>query len=422
MFRSIFLSLLIFECFYSFSQNSHSPYSIFGVGDIYNSSVGRNQSFGGGGYAIRSNLYLNPLNPASFTALDSMSFTFEFGMSAGTNTISNQQASQKFDNSNLNYVGFGTRLNKHWSAGMGLMPYSRVNSRISFTTDLNGLSANTYYVSSGGIYKLYWANGFNVAPGFSLGLNIAYLFGSVNKSRMVLFPTSTASLNTQSESDLRVGDLFLEYGAQYQKKMADAKLTAGFVMNTGTKVSYERDILSGTTYGVNVNSIKDNRLVDTIESLSSVKENFDIPFGTGFGISYEKDNKFLVLADIKYQDWTNARFGGNKDSLSYSTKFSVGLEYIPNWNSPNRAYERYRYRAGFFAGKTPYKLEGNHISDFGMVFGVGIPLRRSKTSFNFAVEFGQKGKIQNNMIKENYVVFTLNLSLSDIWFVKYKYQ
>ncbi len=158
MFRSIFLSLLIFECFYSFSQNSHSPYSIFGVGDIYNSSVGRNQSFGGGGYAIRSNLYLNPLNPASFTALDSMSFTFEFGMSAGTNTISNQQASQKFDNSNLNYVGFGTRLNKHWSAGMGLMPYSRVNSRISFTTDLNGLSANTYYVSSGGIYKLYWAN------------------------------------------------------------------------------------------------------------------------------------------------------------------------------------------------------------------------------------------------------------------------
>ena len=57
-----------------------------------------------------------------------------------------------------------------------------------------------------------------------------------------------------------------------------------------------------------------------------------------------------------------------------------------------------------------------------MSFGLGLPLRKTKSEINLSVEVGERGTTNNNLIKEQFLRFQIGLSLSDIWFVKRKYD
>ena len=57
-----------------------SPYSRYGLGDLQSSAFGRATAMGGAGIASRYNLQINSANPASYTAIDSLNFLFEFGL------------------------------------------------------------------------------------------------------------------------------------------------------------------------------------------------------------------------------------------------------------------------------------------------------------------------------------------------------
>ena len=59
------------------------------------------------------------------------------------------------------------------------------------------------------------------------------------------------------------------------------------------------------------------------------------------------------------------------------------------------------------------------IDDFGINLGFGLPMPRQISSLNLGFEYGQKGTIDNNLIKENYFNIRLSLSLNSTnWFKK----
>jgi len=80
-FKKIFFSLLItISCFgLSAQNNTSSPYSGLGIGELEMSSGGRNTAMGQTGIGLRSNLFMNTANPASLTAIDPQSFLFDIG-------------------------------------------------------------------------------------------------------------------------------------------------------------------------------------------------------------------------------------------------------------------------------------------------------------------------------------------------------
>ena len=60
------------------------------------------------------------------------------------------------------------------------------------------------------------------------------------------------------------------------------------------------------------------------------------------------------------------------------------------------------------------------IDDFGISFGLGLPLKRLST-INMGFEFGKRGTLQNNLIQENYFNLRVGLSLTDMnWFIQRK--
>ena len=90
-------------------------------------------------------------------------------------------------------------------------------------------------------------------------------------------------------------------------------------------------------------------------------------------------------------------------------------------------WNRVTYRAGFYYGKDAVNADGNDLSIYGLTFGTGLPIRKWRsfdnqyTIINTAIEIGKRGNNKNN-ITESFFRVSLGFNLSDIWFVKRKYD
>ncbi len=60
------------------------------------------------------------------------------------------------------------------------------------------------------------------------------------------------------------------------------------------------------------------------------------------------------------------------------------------------------------------------IDDFGISFGLGLPLGNRLSNLNVGFEYGKKGTTSNGLLEENYFNFRLSLSLNDVWFKQRK--
>ena len=58
------------------------------------------------------------------------------------------------------------------------------------------------------------------------------------------------------------------------------------------------------------------------------------------------------------------------------------------------------------------------IDDFGMSFGVGLPVGNQLSNLNLGVEIGKRGKTTQNLVQENYFNLRISLTLNDKWFKK----
>nr|HPI71741.1 hypothetical protein [Tenuifilaceae bacterium] len=68
------------------------------------------------------------------------------------------------------------------------------------------------------------------------------------------------------------------------------------------------------------------------------------------------------------------------------------------------------------------KLKGNQIKDYGISFGLGLPFRRTNTSFNCSVEVGRKGTLKDNLVRETYGILNIGFTFYDFWFIKRKFN
>src|SRR5258708_21968090 len=74
------LAISLFVCIKAGAQNTSSPYSIIGIGDIENSYFNRTSGMANTGIGYRNSHSLVGNNPAGFSALENQFFTGEIGI------------------------------------------------------------------------------------------------------------------------------------------------------------------------------------------------------------------------------------------------------------------------------------------------------------------------------------------------------
>jgi hypothetical protein len=213
-------------------------------------------------------------------------------------------------------------------------------------------------------------------------------------------------------------DLHINAGIHYHFPLKNNRLlTAGFVFENKTAMNTK--VTDLTLKYLNIAGVLS---LDTLNNTTVSNLTIDFPMHAGLGVTYSNPNVFLVTTDFRFFKRDNNLFLGISDSLSNSILFCAGAQYIPQYNSPNKYWKRIAYRAGAQYYTTGLELNGIPINQIGISFGLGLPLRRTKTMINIAVEAGSRGSHKNGLIREQYVNVSAGLILHDKWFMKPKYE
>ena len=399
----------------------NSPYTRFGLGNLVENGMDpRITAMGGLYYGLRANNLINTANPASYTAFDSVSFIFDGGIFGMVTKLQAKGQSDQGDYISLSHLMFGFPVTRWWRTSFGILPFSYVGYDIYSIEEVEGMTTvQNVYRGSGGLNQLYWGNGFLIGKKLSVGFNLKYMFGSITRSRGISFPDSIEMKNTYVKGSIRPSDIYGEIGIQYKTKLPkDLFMVIGGVFGPQVEINSNATRIA-TTYFGNIYSTQFS--YDTIEVSLNEKGSFTLPIRTGTGVSIGKEGKWMAGADFLWQNWEKYTYYGNSDSLANRWNIAVGGEYIPNARGPGSYFQKVAYRAGFHYGKTPLNLKENHISEFGISFGIGLPLKKSKSTVNLSAVIGKRGTIQYGLIQENFIKFTVGVNVFENWFFKSKY-
>jgi len=433
MIRKILVAFLLITSTNLIAQRtSSSPYSFFGIGEEFSSKTVEQNSMGGIGAAYSHYKYLNFTNPAAYS--DLRYTTYAFGMLHNDLTIKDASGEQTGSSSRLSYFGLAIPIGKKAGFSIGMQPVSSVGYSLSNTIfDGDDPSEITLFSGDGGINRLYGSFGIKIAKGFSLGIEGDFNFGNVNNSISNQRADVSLATKYKEESEIKGGSVSI--GAQYKKELKNTlTLTAGAVFKLGNDLK-----VTGTshTYSLTFSNTGSEIIRDTItdsdgKKLFPINGNYRLPLKTTLGIGLGKFDKWYAGLEYEAQDAIEVSGILNNANNVYrygnSNRISLGGFIIPKINSISSYWNRVTYRAGLRFEKTGLLLDGTGvgenftpIDDFGISFGLGLPLGNRYSSVNMGFEFGKKGTTSNNLIQENYFNFRLSLSLTDInWFIKRK--
>ena len=423
MIKKIFLVLFVFVTVTSFAQKSNvSAYSFFGIGDEGSSKTVEQMSMGGVNTAFSDFNHLTFSNPAG---LASLKFTnYAFAIKNQNMSVKNASDRQSASVSNISYLAVGIPLGKIGGMSFGLIPNSSVGYSLqSKIIDSDGtITEATLFSGEGGTNKVYLGAGFNVFKGLKLGVQAEYVFGKIEKS--VLSQQIDVSRATKYEVITNVTGASFKVGAQYKTKLND-KLYA----SAGLILALENELKSkGDEYLYSVVLSSSEIAKDTILN-KGITTLYNQPLKTSVGVGVGETNKWFVGMDYSFRDKLSVSGDLEKmnSKLRYtkSTNLAIGGFYIPKFNSISSYWDRVTYRGGV-------KLENNglmfktvssassytEIKDFGMSFGVGLPIGNNLSDINIGFELGKRGTASEGLVKENYFNFNLSLSLTDKWFKK----
>jgi hypothetical protein len=419
------------------AQNINSPYSRYGLGDILPSQNILTRGMGGIGTAYYDYRSVNFLNPASYGQLQTV--MLDFGVEVDNLTIRALNPTRKYSNASpiISYLNLGIPLikKKNIKTGgrepllgmvVGLRPMTRVNYKIQriekLTTGTLNDSVGTIFEGTGGSQQVYTGFGLKLKD-LTIGLNIGYLFGSKDFSTRRIFINDTVPYyksNDQTTSNYN-GFLF-NAGAQYTFKLnKDMFLRVGAQGNWQQTVRGNRDVIV-ETFDYDANSA--TYRIDSVYAEKDVKGDVIMPASFSIGAILDNQGKWSVGADYVSTKWTNHKFFDDApDPLQDSWEMRIGGQLFP---TPGKSYwSNVAYRTGFSYGKDYVKV-GNELPKWTFSVGAGLPLRNvpytnQSTIINTALEFGQRGNDKNS-VKESFFRVSVGLSMSDIWFIKRKYD
>lgn len=406
--------------FAQYNNNTSSPYSRYGLGELHSYSFGRSTAMGGASIASRNNQQINIANPASYDAIDSLGFMFEFAVDGKASSFKNDVGKIAVTDINFQYFAMNFQVSNRIGTSLGLVPFSDVGYNVVVDQEFeNTGSVRTTYYGAGTISNAYF--GMAVVPfkNFSVGANLNYYFGMLDRNAEVVFLSASGFYNMQQYKSLRVNDFSFDFGLQKTIPLANReKVILGLVFENNPK--YNAKYSDITQKNLGSGTVIDQ---DTLFYAREEKGIIEFPFIYGFGISYVKENKLEINADYYHQSWSDAKFLGSKsDFLTDLNKFAVGAEWIPDKFSIKSFTSRIAYRAGLKYEQTYLVFNDQQINDFGITFGVGLPVYRSRSTINVAAEFGKKGTTNDNLVLENYFRLNLMVNLYDMWFIKRRFD
>ncbi|MGB5402790.1 hypothetical protein [Robiginitalea sp.] len=417
MVKKLVLALLCFATYAVSAQNaSVSPYSLFGVGELRSIRTVENQSMGGlGMYTDSIHIHLN--NPASLGKLALTSYSAAIShREIRLETFEDQQNSSV---STLEYIAVALPIRfQQMGVSFGIKPYSAMGySLINETINDDGAEVTTQYNGEGGLNQVFFSTGFRVRRNLHIGASVNYFFGNLEKSRFQV--VEDVLFGTVDQRRSNVSGFDFNYGLTYTPSFGKHTLFTSVRVNTQANLTSDNEQQIGTLLpesGQNIEIFDVN-----LDELNLRHTFIKIPTTTTLGLGYGEDKRWFVGAEYsfqKYSEFINTFLKENNTEYEDASSYALGGYWVPDYTSIDSFFNRVTYRAGVRLDKTGLIVNEKSIEDFGITFGMGIPIGADFSNLNVGFEVGRRGTTMNQLVRESYFKFSLGLAFNARWFMK----
>ncbi len=413
------------------AQNGvNSPYSRYGFGLLSDQSTGANKGMGGISYGLRNKNQINFGNPASYSAIDSLTYLFEAGLSLQNGNFDDGTQKINAKNSSLDYVAFQFRLFRKMGMTAGFIPYSKID--YSFSTeqtirddDEGEVTSYESFSGDGGLDQAFIGVGYEIFKGLSIGVNFSYLWGDIDHTISNSYSSTTIWSNVRSYT-AEISSYKLDFGLQYTKTF-----NKRHTFTLGLTYSLGHDI-GGTAYKIQQTQDASESSVIT-QTIDTIKNAYRIPHTFGIGFTYVYDKRFTIGVDYTRQKWSDVkypRFNGDGDTdfenweFNDAYKIALGMEYLPSYTSKN-LLKRIRYRLGGYYSDPYIKVKNADTREYGVSGALVIPIsgHSNKTSLlSITAEYVKVDPKVSNLVKEQYLRIGVGITFNELWFYKWKVQ
>ena len=417
------------------TNGSNSSYSRFGLGTLADQSQGFNRGMGGAGIGVRIGNRVTMQNPASYSAIDSLSFIFDVGMNVSLGHLSSSKATMNVRNCNIDFVNAGLRLRPGLGLSFGFVPFTTIGYNFSTETNVarqypttQTITTTSTYSGNGGLHQLYIGLGWNPFAKLSVGVNAGYLWGSFDHELRQTFAengTSTSSysgLNSTESADLNTYKI--DFGLQYPVRIdAENLLTLGATAGLGHRINNNAKLTRYSTAG------------DSLQM--TAHHPFDLPYTFGIGAAWQHKENLLVAADVKQEQWADCNvpmmnnatgttvYIGQRGAYLNRTRVAAGAQYVPDIYA-DRFVRRMQYRAGAHFSSPYLKINGQKgPCEFGLTAGVGLPITNfynNRSMVNVNLQWLRRAPSEKGMIREDFFMVNLSMTFNERWFMKFKIQ
>lgn len=402
-----------------------SPYSYFGLGDLRAATTVENQMMGGIAMYADS-IHINLRNPAAYGKLG-VQGAGTFGITTYTAGISYKQSrlesftdEQSSAVTNLDYLSLGFTLKKGLGLGFGIMPYSSVGYNFVDQQGVEGSRVINEYSGNGGLNRLYLSIGYEFAKNFSLGVTANYNFGTLESLRIQ--SVENVQFGVKDERSSNINGIDFNYALNYTPAINEKH-----TLFTSLRINTQANLSARNTKRIGSFSLVSQRDIEAIDvdlASQGLKETaVKIPTTTTLGIGYGQNMKWFLGVEYSFQklsDYSNEFLEIENLVYQNANTFALGGFYTADRNSFENYFKRITYRAGVRLDQSGMMVNGKDINNFGITFGLGLPLGNNLSNLNLGFELGRRGTTAADLIEESYFKVNVGLSLNDQWFRKRK--
>lgn len=405
-----------------------SPYSQYGLGVLSDQSLGFNRGMGGVAYGMRSGKYINMQNPASYSAVDSLTMIFDAGVTGQISNFKEGGKSLNTKTGNFDYAVASFRLLRHVGLAIGVVPYSNIgydytHSGTIGASTTGALTTSTQdYEGEGGFSQFFLGAGWRITKNLSVGANLSYFWGDYLKTIQMSTSESGANIHTRSY-ETTVSSYKIDLGVQWQQMVGNNDLlTVGATVGLGHKLGADAELTI-------LNTSSSNSSLGS--SLLKVENAISIPYTFGVGASVLHKNSLTLAADYTMQKWGSLDYPvfNNVDG-KYTMqggyykdrhKVAAGLDWQPK-PLGRKFYQLIHYRMGV-SYATPYYKIGTQDGpgELAVSAGFGIPIYNSwnnRSTLNISAQWVRSTGC--DLIKENMFRINIGLTFNERWFAKWK--
>ena len=407
-------------------QGTASPYSYYGFGEKH--FKGANEIKSMGALAVyRDSLHINTLNPASYSKLQTT--TFSLGASYKRSTLQNSNATEKTNNGSFDYLALAFPAG-NFNVAVGIMPYSFVGYNIQNQNKSGNFTEARQYIGDGGLNRTFLGLSYKINKNLSIGVDGAYLFGDTETSLTKFITDNGEGIPLDRGSRIRNQNNYsgfsINAGLNYEQK-----INTNLSLYASATFSPEMKLQNDQTKTLATVKVDANKGFQEIDAITTTNNNEKMLLPTNYSVGVGIGNQFKWFVGAEYTATQTSKYNEfyKYENAHYNDymKIGVGGFYVPKHNSISSYFQRITYRAGFDYENTGLIVNNQEIKGVNANIGIGLPLPFSKNQFifsnlNIGFEYGQKGNTNMGIIKENYYGFNIGLSFNDIWFKRRKFN